>query len=88
MRPGALPVAVNAVACVVRFKTWRFRRAALRRACPIGDRVAAFASVPPFSVPAGRWALLNSGLPEDSISFCLGVFLESGDNIQLAFKLF
>jgi hypothetical protein len=78
-RPGAFPRGRH---------PRRFRWAPLRRACPIGDRVAAFGSLPPFSVSAGRRALLNSGLPEDSISFCLGVFLESGDNIQLAFKLF
>jgi hypothetical protein len=31
----------------------------------------------------------NDGLAHDlGAAFCLGVFLESGDNIQLAFKLF
>jgi hypothetical protein len=68
--PGAFPVAVIAVACVVRVKTRSLGGQPCAGLVPLAIK---------FSVPfrlfrsAGRRALLNSRLPEDSISFCLSV---------------
>ena len=88
-RQGALPRAVIAVFRVVRFKTYvGLGGQPCAGLVPLAIELPLLVPFRHFSVSAGRRALLNSGLPEDSISFCLGVFLESGDNIQLAFKLF